>query len=175
MRPTLSSAFPRAATVDPRRSRPRHDVLLTIGWCKSRMANNTGRAIAAMVLVLVVDDDSAICELVGLLLEDDGHEVVVCSDGSQAYPLVCELRPALVVLDLLLRDLSGKEVLALIKGDRRTMYIPILVSSASTIAIQQLPACLLRECVDILLKPFDIDELTRKVDGLLNHACNVAV
>jgi CheY-like chemotaxis protein len=84
-----------------------------------------------MACILVVDDDLPTCGMLSLVLENEGYQVAVCTQGLRSYPLVHELQPDLVVLDLRLPDLSGQEILALLKGDQQTKYIPILVCSAS--------------------------------------------
>ena len=60
--------------------------------------------------ILVVDDDVALAEMIGIVLENDGYRVVFCSDGSQALSQFQEHNPDLVLLDVMLPGMDGFDV-----------------------------------------------------------------
>ena len=60
--------------------------------------------------ILVVDDDVALAEMIGIVLENEGYRVVFCSDGSQALSQFQEHNPDLVLLDVMLPGMDGFDV-----------------------------------------------------------------
>jgi signal transduction histidine kinase/CheY-like chemotaxis protein len=79
--------------------------------------------------VLVVEDDIQSLELLRLYLRSDGFTVVEARDGDTGLRMARELRPAAVILDIMLPGLDGWDVLARLKDDPATADIPVLVSS----------------------------------------------
>jgi DNA-binding response OmpR family regulator len=80
--------------------------------------------------VLVVDDDKVIQQLLEVNLELEGYEVVKASNGEDALRLVQDVRPDLVLLDVMMPKLDGREVCRRIKADPRTAQTPIIFLSA---------------------------------------------
>ena len=77
--------------------------------------------------ILVVDDDVALAEMIGIVLENDGYRVVFCSDGSQALSQFQEHNPDLVLLDVMLPGMDGFDVCRAI---RRVSDAPIVMLTA---------------------------------------------
>lgn len=77
--------------------------------------------------VLVIDDDIAITELMSMLLKTHGFEVFTCNSGTEGIKLVKEKRPNVVLLDLMMPDLDGRQVC---KAVRAFSNVPILILSA---------------------------------------------
>ena len=61
--------------------------------------------------ILVVDDDEALAEMIGIVLSNDGFETYFCYDGTQANDMYRSVRPDLVLLDLMLPGIDGFELL----------------------------------------------------------------
>jgi CheY-like chemotaxis protein len=118
-------------------------------------------------LILAVDDDTIFLELLEELLKDEGYPVQACTQGDQCPPTVKELQPALVILDVRLPQLSGLAVVDLLKRDPQTAAIPVLVCSASTPALQTAERRLQEHGVQILPKPFDLQELLDKIKQMI--------
>ena len=117
-------------------------------------------------MVLVVEDDPPLRRMIGIFLRAAGYLVCAAEDGSSGLALARDERPDLVLLDLMLPELDGWEVLRRIKGDARTAAIPVLVLTASvelpfTGQAQQLGA------TNFLTKPIDSRVLVEHVDAVL--------
>jgi DNA-binding response OmpR family regulator len=77
--------------------------------------------------VLVIDDDTAITELMGLLLQTQGFDVVTTNSSVEGVKLAAELNPNIILLDLMMPELDGWQVC---KAVRKFSNVPILVLSA---------------------------------------------
>ena len=105
-----------------------------------------------MPKVLVVDDESNMRFLLRMVLETEGFEVVEAHHGAAALDRVKEVVPDLVVTDLMMPVMNGRELVARLRADDATAGIPILVVSAN--ANPDVAG------VDAALgKPFDLDVL----------------
>jgi DNA-binding response OmpR family regulator len=80
-----------------------------------------------MAKILVVDDHPHIVRLVQKELERDGHEIVTAADGDEALDKVRQERPALLVLDVVMPNRNGFEVLRELKADPATAQIPVIM------------------------------------------------
>jgi DNA-binding response OmpR family regulator len=120
-------------------------------------------------LVLVVDDQRDILGLIKLRLEQAGYEVITASDGGRALDLVRRLRPNLVVLDVMLPIIDGREVTRRIRADARIAGVPVLLVSAS-VHEHEVQEGLDAGADDYLPKPFTADVLRERVQALLETA-----
>jgi two-component system alkaline phosphatase synthesis response regulator PhoP len=120
-------------------------------------------------LVLVVDDQRDILGLIKLRIEQAGYEVITASDGERALELVRSLRPTLVVLDVMLPVIDGREVTRRIRADARTAGIPVLLVSAS-VHEHEVQEGLDAGADDYLPKPFTAQVLRDRVRALIEGA-----
>lgn len=81
-------------------------------------------------LVLIAEDEPYIVESLTFLIERAGFAVSVAKDGARAIQAVKTLRPAVMVLDIMLPEENGLEVLKVVKGTSELMKIPVLVLTA---------------------------------------------
>ena len=77
--------------------------------------------------VLVVDDDELLQELVKIALEGEGYAVLQAFDGAGMKQVLASVKPDLIVLDVLLPDADGRDLLAKLKKDPKTSGIPVLL------------------------------------------------
>jgi DNA-binding response OmpR family regulator len=81
-------------------------------------------------LILVVDDDELLQELVKISLEGEGYQVDQAFDGARMWDSIRARRPDLIVLDVLLPDSDGRQLVTALKQQRNTSEIPILLWTA---------------------------------------------
>lgn len=111
---------------------------------------------------MVADDDLSIVECVKLMLEFDGYTVQTTTMGNSLLTL--QVLPDLILLDIWMSGVDGREICKLLKADSKTSHIPVLLFSAST------KLCLSATeagADDYLEKPFEMDELLSKIAQLL--------
>ncbi len=117
--------------------------------------------------VLLVDDDTELVELMSKVLDEDGRfEVRIAGNGFDAGMMVKEYRPDLIVLDVMLPDINGKEVCQRVREDRSLEDVRILCISGM-IEDDKIHELRLAGADDFLHKPFDIEELIDRMCGLL--------
>lgn len=118
-------------------------------------------------LILLVDDEASIRSLQRMYLERDGFVVAECSDGLSALATVKRMRPALVVLDIMLPGLDGLEVLRRLRAENNPAYV-IMVTARD----EDIDRILGLEmgADDYLSKPFNPRELVARVRAILRRA-----
>jgi DNA-binding response OmpR family regulator len=116
--------------------------------------------------VLVVDDETNITELVAMALRYVGFDVATASSGRDAITAVTEFRPDLVVLDVMMPDLDGFEVCELLKRNRETNLIPVLMVTALNDASHRSRGVRVG-ANDYLTKPFTTEGLFSAIDRAL--------
>ena len=116
-----------------------------------------------MKTILVVDDEEAVVEFVGSLLEDGGYRVLRAYDGRSALETARREHPDLVVTDVMMPVMNGIELACQLRETPETRSIPVLLMTAGR--IPHAP------CANaaILAKPFDLTTLERAVSEALEH------
>ena len=122
-------------------------------------------ASAADKRILVVEDSDEIRELLGLVLEAEGYQVVALEDGRDVVSTARDMRPALITLDLALPGKDGWAIVRELQEDAETNDIPILVISAYT---RDLDAPLRRRVARVISKPFYITQVVSEVEDILS-------
>ncbi|GAB3129723.1 MtrAB system response regulator MtrA [Glaciibacter psychrotolerans] len=109
--------------------------------------------------ILVVDDDPALAEMIGIVLNSEGFETDFCADGAQALGSFHETKPDLVLLDLMLPGLDGIEVCRLIRAESGTPIIMLTAKSDTTDVVKGLES----GADDYMVKPFNPKELVARI------------
>ena len=118
--------------------------------------------------VLLVDDDVELVELMTKVLEEDGRfEVRVATTGFDAGMMVKEYRPDLIVLDVMLPDINGKEVCHRVRADSTLEDVRILCISGM-IEEDKVQDLKLSGADDFLPKPFEIEDLIERMCSMLD-------
>jgi DNA-binding response OmpR family regulator len=121
--------------------------------------------------VMVIEDDQDIRELLCELLTDEGYAVGVYATPSAAVADLQRLKPDLIILDWLFdRKASGLSMLQRLQLQPTTTTLPVIICSAAVKQIQELEPVLSRRGVQIVFKPFAIDELLKAVRGSLQNS-----
>lgn len=113
-----------------------------------------------MKKILVVDDDESIVEVVQLVLESEGYYVQTNMDGD-LLPLLKKEQPNLILLDMLLSGVDGRDICKQLKSDHETAHIPVIMLSAHSETDKAANAS---GANDFLEKPFDVDALIAIVE-----------
>lgn len=121
--------------------------------------------------VLVVDDEASLAELLSMALRMEGWEIRTAADGRSAVNLAREFKPDVVVLDVMLPDFDGLEVLRRLRADKPEL--PVLLLTAKD-AVEDRIAGLTAGGDDYVTKPFSLEELALRVRALLRRARVVA-
>ncbi len=133
-------------------------------------AVHTGAAPGARPRVLVADDDEAMLDLMaGLLGEEGGYEVLAHRLDGDIHTQVARELPDLVILDLLDggRREAGWRALELLRLDPATRHIPVMLCSAAADRLEGHREWAGKLGVDLLAKPFDVDDLLARVRAAL--------
>ncbi|HEX8496105.1 MAG TPA: MtrAB system response regulator MtrA [Actinomycetales bacterium] len=120
--------------------------------------------------VLVVDDDLALAEMLGIVLRGEGYEPVHCADGEGALAAFREVRPDLVLLDVMLPGVDGIEVCRRIRAESG---VPIVMLTAKTDTVD-IVVGLESGADDYVLKPFKPKELVARVRARLRGATDAS-
>ena len=121
--------------------------------------------------VLVVDDDSDVAGLVQRQLENGGYRVSVLGRGRSVVPLAEEQQPDLIILDLILPDLNGLDVLRALNENPVTEDIPVIIHSI----VPDDGSAWEEGIVDYLIKPVDAEELLESVEEALTWQGRVLI
>jgi two-component system OmpR family response regulator len=119
------------------------------------------------IRILVVDDEPVLAEMVSMALRYEGWTVATAADGAAAVATARELRPDAVVLDVMLPDVSGLEVLARLRQEKPTL--PVLLLTAKD-ALEDRIAGLTAGGDDYVTKPFSLEEVVLRLRGLLRRS-----
>jgi len=120
--------------------------------------------------ILVLDDDLAILDAVGDVLEYGGYEVCKLTRGDEIFERIEDYHPDLILLDVMLADQDGREICKKIKQDehQEIASIPVILISAT----HDLSKSLNQQGApnDFVAKPFDIEHLLYKIEHQLDQA-----
>ena len=116
--------------------------------------------------ILIVEDDPNISELVQMYLEKEGYNTRIASDGGQGLDLFRQLRPDLVLLDIMLPVMDGWSVLRTIRQDSKT---PVIMLTAKGETIDKV-AGLKQGADDYITKPFEMKEVLARIEAVLRRA-----
>jgi len=116
--------------------------------------------------ILVVDDDTEVLSILNHTLELEGYDVVTTANGSSAVALLEKRKPDLVILDLMLPQLDGFEVLRLI---RQRSSVPVIMLTARS-EVNTLRDALALGADDYVSKPFRMKELLARIRAKLRRA-----
>lgn len=113
--------------------------------------------------ILVVDDDEALAEMIGIVLRNDGFDPVFCADGARALEIFQANKPDLVLLDLMLPGIDGIEVCRLIRAESDVPIVMLTAKSDTSDVVRGLES----GADDYVAKPFKPAELVARVRARL--------
>jgi len=124
---------------------------------------------------LVVDDEPHISDLLATALRYEGFEPTICDRGGTVVDVAVDLRPDVILLDVMLPDLDGFEVARRLRSDERAgTRVPVIFLTARDATADKVEG--LRLGVDdYVTKPFSIEELVERVKAVLRRAAGGSV
>jgi len=115
-----------------------------------------------MKRLLIVDDELAIVEALQDILSVEGYDVATAFNGAEGLHRMAEAKPDLVLLDLMMPVMDGREMLRRMREDSGLRDIPVVVMSAGRISDEER-----RSSARFLAKPFELDVLLDTIAELL--------
>ena len=120
-----------------------------------------------MAKIMVVDDEADVRESIRTLLEGAGLQVVVAENGYECLEKIKDEKPDLVLLDIMMPGIDGKEVCKRIRSNpltKDTKIVMLTVVKPSELGTEAFKAL---DITDYIMKPFDNEELIQNVKNLL--------
>ncbi len=129
---------------------------------------NSDHLTEQVIRILVADDDPDIQDLVETVLNSEEFSVSVAADGRETIRKVKELKPDLLILDIMMPELGGFEVLKILRSQPETVDLPILMLTAKDDE-EHIRKGFDSGATDYLTKPFKIPQLTARVRACLSR------
>jgi two-component system, OmpR family, response regulator MprA len=114
-------------------------------------------------MILIVDDDPAITTLLKMSFELEGHVVMTAASGAEALELARHIHPAAMVVDVMMPEMDGLELVRRLRSNPTTSDIPIVCCSARSLA-GDVEAGLAAGADDYVTKPCDPFDLVERVE-----------
>lgn len=121
-----------------------------------------------MALIYIVEDDESIQEIEAVALKSSGHDVVTMGSAKAFFAKINEILPDLILLDVMLPDENGNEIMKKLRMRPETKRLPVIMVTAKTAEID-LVRGLENGADDYLKKPFSVMELISRVRALLRR------
>jgi len=118
--------------------------------------------------ILVVDDDTETLQLVGLMMQRRGYEIIAAQSGAEALTKAESEQPDLVILDVMMPDMNGNETCRRLRANQKTAHLPIILFTAKGLASDRVVG-LQSGADDYLTKPVHPAELASRVEDLLQR------
>ena len=120
-----------------------------------------------MSRVLVIDDESVVGVILRLAFEAKGHETVLADGGRSGIDRARTDHPDAIVLDLMMPEVNGYDVLEVLRDDPFVEDVPIIVLTAVTLSRER-ERCLSEGAAAVITKPFDPADVVDALDDLLS-------
>jgi len=118
--------------------------------------------------ILIVDDENDFIELLQYKLAGHGYELIVANDGVHALSQARQMKPSLILLDILLPDLDGLSVCEILSRQPSTKNIPVIFMSALSSEVTKRTVAM--HAADFFTKPLDLPRLEKRINELLHLA-----
>lgn len=124
-----------------------------------------------MSLIYIVEDDENIREIESFALKNSGHDILELGNAKELYKILSDKVPDLILLDVMLPDEDGLQIVKKLRSMPQTKKVPILMVTAKTSEIDKVKGLDIG-ADDYLTKPFGIMELISRVKALLRRSNN---
>jgi len=120
------------------------------------------------ITVLIVEDDEDLREILQAEFELEGLTVLTSANGSEAVITARQLKPDLILMDVIMPVMNGIEATKIIKKDKETRHIPILILTVAD-KKEDVVEALEIGAIDYITKPFFMPELKARIKAILQH------
>ncbi len=120
--------------------------------------------------IVCVEDEPEMIDLLKLILGRKGYEVFGANGGTEGLDTIREVKPDVVLLDLMMPDMDGWEVYQQLKAEEDTRDIPVIVVTAKAQSIDKVLGLHIAKVDDYISKPFSPKELLNSVDTVIKRA-----
>jgi two-component system response regulator VicR len=117
--------------------------------------------------VVYIEDEPEMIDLVRLILNRRGYEIIGANGGRDGLDMVRQQIPDLVLLDLMMPDMDGWDVYQQMKADEHTQNIPVIVVTAKAQSIDKVLGLHIAKVDDYISKPFSPQELVDSVEKVM--------
>ena len=114
--------------------------------------------------IVYVEDEMEMIDLVKLILNRKGYEVIGAAGGREGLDIIREVIPDLVLLDLMMPDIEGWEVYQQMRADEATKHIPVIIITAKAQNIDKVLGLHIAKVNDYISKPFSPQDLVTSVE-----------
>src|SRR5512136_1890426 len=119
--------------------------------------------------IVCIEDEPGVIELIRLILERRGLKVVGAGGGVEGLQVIRQVKPSLVLLDLMMPGMDGWEVYRRMKADAMMRTIPVIIVTAKAEGIDEVLAKHIAKVDDYIKKPFSLQELLQAIERVLNR------
>lgn len=120
-----------------------------------------------MAKILVVDDDKGATDLIEVILLSSGYEAIIVNDSSKAMAMATEIKPDLILLDLMMPEPTGFQLCRMMRADPNFRVTPIIIITALDNTDSRVVA-IGAGANGFLRKPFHVRDLTQKVKDFID-------
>lgn len=117
--------------------------------------------------IMVVDDDPVILETINLNLKKRGYETIAFTNGNDALNSIPQNHPDLIILDVIMPEMDGWEVLKIIKDHYPQEELKVLLLTAKSTDRDKMIGTSILKADGYITKPFDLQDLLRSIHSLL--------
>ena len=118
---------------------------------------------SAMFKILIIEDNDDNRDILRHQLTYLGYEVAEAADGLAGLEAVAKEKPDLVIVDIMMPGIDGREVTRRLRADSKTNDLPVLAATV-LFHTEDIHSCLVAGCNDVLTKPFTLQQLKEKLD-----------
>jgi DNA-binding response OmpR family regulator len=112
--------------------------------------------------ILILDDDADVLDMLSYFLSESGYEVDTLLSGEKVFEAIANFRPDLMLMDVILTNMDGRDMRARLKSKPATKSLPVILISVTN-DVFELYSPKGAPC-DFLIKPFDMETLLKKVE-----------
>ena len=117
--------------------------------------------------IMIVDDEEGIVELVTAILEEEGYEVITAMDGKECLEKLKKVKPDLILLDMMMPGMSGREVCEKIRKNPKTKNLKIVFLTVARFSEMGKGVLKKLNVLDYITKPFDNKDLIRRIKNIV--------